>query len=147
MARKAKVSQEELYEIATYLSRPEIKTEIHAELPSTQKEKFEEEYLLATNGYPLPIRSDQEPYYVWTNGANKYGRELRIYFLRVAPEPPLIRTLYTDNDKWRNGFRINHSNLVMQLFECGFILGMNTNTDRIKEFMNRKFPVLENGNS
>jgi len=63
----------------------------------------------------------------------------------VAPEPPPIQGLYTDTDKWRAGYRINHSNLVMQLFECGFVLGMNnTNGRRIQQFMSQKFPVPPN---
>ena len=61
---------------------------------------------------------------------------------RVPPEPPPIQGLYTDNNKWREGYRINHSNLVMQLFECGFVLGSNAqHGTRITEFMRRQFPV------
>lgn len=144
MARKPMVGREELYEIATYLARPETRTEIHAEIPYDHRARFEQEYHDATEGYPLPQNGGREPYYVWPMGTDKRGRELRIYFMRMPPEPPPIERLYTDNDQWRDGFRINHSNLVMQLFECGFVLGMNNeNGDRIEEFMRMRFPVPE----
>ena len=146
MPRRPKVSDSDLYEIATYLMREEIETEIHAELPHGHREEFEAEYKDATKDYPLPRASKKVPYYVWPAGANKYGRELRIYFKRVPPEPTPIRNLYTDFGKWyaRKGcYRINHSNLVMQLFECGFVLGMNKdNQRRIKRFMRHRFPVI-----
>ena len=121
MARKPQVGPEHLYQIATYLARPETETEIHAELHPNVKSAFEDEYAAATKNYPLPNRADHEPYYVWPPDVNKFGLQLRIYFFRVPPEPVPIQRLYTDKNKWRGGYRINHSNLVMQLFECGFV--------------------------
>ena len=145
MAGHPRVGNDVLFEIATYLARPESMAEIHAELHPRQRAKFEAEYEDATNGYPLPERSDEHPYYVWRPDVNKYGRQLRIYFARVPPEPPPIQRLYTDYGKWyakSSLYRINHSNLVMQLCECGFVLGMNNNNGaRIEEFMRRRFPV------
>ena len=59
----------------------------------------------------------------------------------VRTSPP-IQGLYTDQGKWKDKYRINHSNLVMQLFECGFVLGDNSaNQERIEAFMRRRFPV------
>lgn len=144
MPRKRQLDDDALYEIATYLSRPEAKTEIHAELPVNQQQKFEVEYAEATDGYPLPPAGSQrqQPYYVWPAGTNKQGRQLRVYFVRQSPEPPPIQGLYTDQGKWKDKYRINHSNLVMQLFECGFVLGDNSaNQERIEAFMRRRFPV------
>ena len=145
MARRPALTEDQLYEVATYLVMPGARTEIHAELPAKHRTKFEAEYATATNGHPLPNNSDRYPYYVWPAGTNKQGRELRIYFARVPPEPPPIKRLYTDCGKWyarRGLYRINHSNLVMQLFECGFVLGTNTNNaNRINTFMQQRFPV------
>ena len=145
MRRRTELPDNMLFEVATYLSRPEAQTEIHAELPARHRDTFEEEYRNATNDYLLPNPTKKGPYYVWPKGTNKQGRELRIYFARVPPEPPSIRDLYTDFGKWyakRQSYRINHSNLVMQLFKCGFLLGSNTNNShRISEFMSRRFPV------
>ena len=140
---KNPLEEDKLYQVALYLSRPEVETEIHAEILHRNQEEFEKQYKIATENHPLPPTAG-EPYYIWPPGANKYGKELRIYFKRVPPEPSIIKTLYTDHSKWyakKDAYRINHSALVMQLFECGFILGKNSqNTERVKTFMNRKFP-------
>lgn len=145
MARYPPLVDDELYEVAIYLVRPETGAEIHAELHPNAQANFEAEYAAATDSYPLPLRSDEQPYYVWRPDVNKYGRQLRIYFARKDPEPPVIRRLYTDFGKWygkQNRYRINHSNLVMQLFKCGFVLGANQDPERINDFMRRRFPVL-----
>ena len=145
MDRKPLLGDDALYEIAAYLSRPEVQTEIHAELPVKQQQKFEAEYAEATDDYPLPPvdPQSQQPYYVWPAGTNKQGRQLRIYFVRRSPEPSPIQGLYTDRGKWKDKYRINHSNLVMQLFECGFVLGDNSaNQERIAQFMRRRFSVV-----
>ncbi len=143
MAKKA-LKEDELYQAAIYLSNPEADTEIHAEMLLKNQKDFEENYKRATEDYPLPDGTEA-PYYIWPPDANKYGRELRIYFKRVPPEPPIIKTLYTDHGKWyakRDKWRINHSALVMQLFECGFVLGENADkADRIQTFMKRRFPT------
>ena len=144
MARRPKLNDSELYEIATYLKRPEVDAEIHAELPNNQEQAFAEQYFQLT-GQHVPNMNNKSPYYVWRRGANKQGRELRIYFKRVAPEPPPIKRLYTDFGKWysrKECYRINHSSLVEQLFECGFLLGLNTkNGNRIESYMRKRFPV------
>lgn len=140
------LSDDQLFEVATYLAKPETNVEFHAELHPNVKLNFEADYHAATDGYPLPVptSSSRGPYYVWDPDVNKYGRQLRIYFERVPPEPPSIRQLYTDFGKWfarKNCYRINHSKLVMQLFECGFVLGSSQDEQRITQFMRRRFPV------
>ena len=145
MPGKPPLTDDDLYAVATYLAQPEVQAEFHAELPERHRAQFEAEYAEATKGHALPVEQQHGPYYVWPNDANKYGRELRIYFVRVAPEPPLVRELYTDHGKWygrADRYRINHSDLVMQLLNCGFVLGPNQDRqERIQEFMRRRFPV------
>ena len=91
--------------------------------------------------------TNQYPYYVWPEGTNKQGRQLRIYFKPVNPIPTQIESLITGSKQWhakKQNYRINHSNLVMQLFGCGFLLGLNgPNQDRINRFMKEKFSLLE----
>lgn len=146
MPGKPPLGEDALYTVATYLAQPDVRAELHAELPERHRAQFETEYAEATREHPLPTEQRGGSYYVWGDDTNKFGRELRIYFVRVAPEPPLIRGLYTDHGKWHgrsDRYRINHSDLVMQLFECGFVLGDNSaNQDRIDEFMRRRFPVV-----
>jgi len=147
MPGKPELPDDELYEVATYLMRPEVQTEIHAELHPNAVGQFQQRYLDSTQGVHPPAGADAEPYYVWPVGVNKYGKQLRIYFRNVPPVPPVMRRLYTDQGKWyarRESYRVNHSNLVFQLFECGFLLGNNAdNEERIQEFMANRFPPIQ----
>ena len=143
MKRHKAVSESDLFAIASYLARPEVDAEIHAEVPDKQRAAFEKEYLEKTGNNPLPT-SGKAPYYVWPPNANKYGKELRIYFNRVPPEPPCIRDLCADYGKWwkkADKWRINHADLVMRLLECGFLLG--DNSGRINRVMKERFPAPE----
>lgn len=148
MARKPQIPDDELFEVATYLQRPEVEAEIHAELPGRRRTEFEEEYARLTDSAPLPASEVRSSFYVWPEGTNKYGLELRIYFRDIPPTPPPISRLFTDHGKWyarQEKYRINHTNLVFQLLECGFLLGNNAdNTDRITQFMARRFPSIAN---
>lgn len=144
MAGYPKLGDDELYEVATYLAMPATRPEIHAEMHPNRQASFESEYAKATKQYPLPPVSNRQPYYIWRPDVNKYGWQLRIYFARTDPEPPIIRRLYTDFGKWygkQNRYRINHSQLVLQLFECGFVLGDTQDPRRIETFMRQRFPV------
>lgn len=147
MPGKTELPDDELYEVATYLMRPEVHTDIHAELHPNAVAGFRQQYTELTNGEALPNATDAEPFYVWPENVNKYGRQLRIYFRNVAPVPPVMRRLYTDQGKWyarRESYRVNHSNLVLQLFGCGFLLGDNSgNEDRITRFMENRFPPIQ----
>ena len=146
MPGKPELPDDELYEVATYLMRPEVRTEIHAELHPNVVADFRQQYRELTGGVALPTATNVEPFYVWPEGVNKYGRQLRIYFRNVAPVPPVMERLYTDQGKWyarRESYRVNHSKLVAQLFECGFLLGANAgNEERIARFMARRFPPM-----
>jgi len=140
---KQRLKDNELYQVALYLSNPKVETDIHAEMLDRNRREFEEQYKVATKDSPLPPVG-REPYYIWPPGTNKYGKELRIYFKDTHPKPTIIERLCTDYGKWyakSQSYRINHSALVMQLFECGFLLGKNAgNAERIRNFMNRRFP-------
>ena len=135
MPRKPPLNETDLFAIATYLARNEVQTE--------------QEYEEATCGHPIPVpsRDVAGPYFILSDDANKQGRELRIYFMPCAPEPPIVDTFTDRGRRWYargRQRRINHSNLVMQLCECGFVLGRNQNSQRIVEFMSRRFPVRLN---
>ncbi len=142
MPRKPKLNDSRLQEVASFLARPGVDAEIHAEVPVRFQTGFEAEYQEASSGFPLPLRTDEEPYYIWGANTNKQGRQLRIYYTQHEPVPVLIGDLTTDCGKRGSPdrCRINHSNLVMQLVECGFILGSNTgNEERIEKFMANRF--------
>ena len=143
---RPELNDDELYEVATYLRRPDVRTEIHAEMPPRRQAYFEGEYQARTAGYPLPAPDRQGPFYIWDAGVNKYGLELRVYFRSVPPVPPVIERLYTDYGKWyarRASYRINYNSLVFQLFDCGFVLGSNPiRGGRIDTFMRNRFPDI-----
>lgn len=144
MARRREVENNHLFLIATYLAKPAANTEIHAEIPLRYRDDFETNYARATGNFELPPDTNQHPYYVWPEETDKRGRQLRIYFTAVSPQPPLIPDLNPVYGQWfaqQYRYRINHTNLVMQLFKCGFVLGMNNNAERIACFMRQQFPT------
>ena len=134
--RKPALVDDDLRVVAGYLSRPEAKAVLQAELPKRMDERFREEYSVATQGSDL-----SEKDYFLVDDDRKQGRELRVYFNPVEPVPVLVKELVTDQGHWRtDSCRINHTSLVMQLLECGFLLGDNSgNQGRIKLFMGRRF--------
>lgn len=122
---------------------PAVQVDIHAEMAPSRRKDFVSEYQKRTKGYPLP-KGNGEPYYIWPSTVNKYGWQLRIYVNRASPEPPVIQSFFTDHGKWyarKQYYRINHSQLVLQLLECGFVLGDVQNHARIRKFMRKRFPV------
>ena len=119
MPRKSALNQQDLYIAATYFAQPAVQTEIHAEIPKRYQSQFEREYRTST-GLDLPNNINREPYYVWPEGTNKHGRELRIYFKPILPMPSQVEDLCSSS-KWfakKNSYRINHTNLVMQLLNA-----------------------------
>ena len=146
MVRQQRVGDNKLFLIANYLINSEACTEIHAEVPARYRTAFEEEYAEATSNFGLPSNDNRSPYYVLSEEKYKYGRELRIYFALFPPLPPLIRDFNPVCGQWHERpdlYRINHTNLVMQLFECGFVLGRDQDAERVANFMKQKFPVTQ----
>ncbi len=125
MPRHPKVNENDLSIIVSYLKNPKVETEIHAEIPHQLQGKFEREYFECTK-INVPNVTNKEPYYVLPKTSDKRGRELRIYFIPIEPIPLQINKQMSKSTWYgtKNKKRINHTNLVMQLFECGFILGL-----------------------
>ena len=143
MARKPILDQDDLFEVARYLANPDVKTEIHVEIRSTDRDKFELDYSRRTNSFELP-EPRRTPYYIWPLGTNKRGMEMRIYFRELPHAPEVVKKLVADSGKWKQDrARINYTSLVEQLFECGFVVGENTSPSqmtRIDSYMRKKFP-------
>lgn len=120
------MTQTEFDEVVVYLSDPNRQTLIEAELPFGSQERFENSYADLTENYPLPVNTAQAPYYVWDEGANKWGVELRLYFLSDQNLPPALASLCVNNN--RHGYeqydrRINNNDFIYELFSRGYILG------------------------
>lgn len=142
MPRKPKVSVDDLSVIATYFSDPRTDPEFHAEMKVQHCGRFEEEYLQATRGFSPPVPKSSAPYLILPATSNKQGIQLRVYFNEAPPVPSVVADLITDRGKWHgrpDDARINHSNLMFQLFECGFLLGQNHDRVRINRMIGERF--------
>ena len=114
--------------ICAYLENINRRVLIEVELANNSRNNFETKYNTLTNGQPLPNKNE-DPYYIWQDGANKWGIELRLYFISDENIPNQLENLCVNNN--RHGYekydkRINNNNLIYSLFEKGFALGTQT---------------------
>ncbi|MCJ7446119.1 MAG: hypothetical protein MUO72_00325 [Bacteroidales bacterium] len=94
------------------------------------KAQFDQRYLDST-GFTVPSNSERNPYYVWSLDAppnDKWGIELRLYFISDENIPAPLNTLATENS--RHGYekydkRINNNEFIWRLFQNGYKLGDN----------------------
>jgi len=120
------MTTEEFNNICAYLNHNNRRVLIEVELRNNLRSEFEAKYNLLTNGHSLPNNTNEAPYYVWPDGANKWGVELRLYFISDANIPNQLENLCVNNN--RPGYeeydkRINNNDLIYSLFERGFVLG------------------------
>ena len=141
MPKKPPVTDDELRVIANYLSDPRTAPDFHAELKVQHQERFVSQYLQSTEGEHPPVPNRSGPYVILDPNTNKQGIQLRVYFTEVPPVPLEVSNLITDRSKWHGRpdcARINHSELMHQLFACGFVLGQVQNSERIREMIRRR---------
>lgn len=135
----------QFYLIVGYLANPKRNTNIEVEMPDTRKASFITQYATLTNNFPLPLNSNKAPYYVWAPGANKYGLEIRAYFLSNQNMPPiLVSALEPRGFQNRPGYnawnrRISRIKNLFPLLEAGFVLGNNQNVKRIRGLVPPQF--------
>jgi hypothetical protein len=116
---------QELDQAFEYFNQPTMQVYIEAEIAHSSRLRFEEEYAGLTNNSPLPIQTDEKPYFVLDSTADKWGIELRIYFIDDNI-PNFLDAISTSNT--RPGYeaynrRINKNELINYLFSRGFRLG------------------------
>lgn len=123
------MTDQELQEIVQYFDsiRNQGRIWIEVEMPYASKTSFDSNYQRIT-GLSVPLESDVFPYYVWPIGTNKWGVELRVYFLSGDAMPMSLRGIITENS--RKGYehfncRINNNKIIWELFANGFHLGNN----------------------
>lgn len=134
------VNDENFYFILGYLANPIRRTLIEAEMHPNRQQSFVNDYSLLTENFSLPARTDRAPYYVWSEDANKWGLELRVYFLASNSLPEQFNDVETIAN--RPGYetynhRINSVDIINRLFENGFILA-DQDYSRINEFVHRR---------
>ena len=114
-----------LPQIIAYLRDPARRTFIEAELPESRRDAFAAEYLRRT-GQMVPRVADHSPYYVFPPGTNKWGLELRLYFVSNENIPADLEAQCVENS--RPGYdeydrRLNKNDIILELFSNGFVLG------------------------
>ncbi|MHB8336960.1 MAG: hypothetical protein ACYC6P_08370 [Ignavibacteriaceae bacterium] len=119
------MTQTEFDESVIYLSDPTRQTLIEVELPVNSQTRFENLYATLTNNFPLPVSTEQAPFYIWAAGANKWGVELRLYFVSDGNLPNSLNELCVNNN--RHGYeqydrRINNNDFIYDLFSRGYVL-------------------------
>lgn len=120
------MTEQELNIAFEYFSNPIRYTYIEAEIKNTSQRTFESNYARLTNNYPLPNETYDSPYYVLPPDADKWGIELRIYFVADDNIPEFLDDISTVGG--RPGYdlynrRINNKELIEYLFSRGFVLG------------------------
>lgn len=119
------MTQAEFDQAVIYLSDPNRQTLIEVELPLSSQVRFENIYANLTGKHLLPVNTAEAPYYVWGAGANKWGVELRLYFISDANLPVALAPLCVNNN--RHGYqqydkRINNNDFIYDLFSRGYVL-------------------------
>ena len=120
------MTRTQLNQAYAYLTNPLRRPFIEAEIANSSQRRFEDGYAVSTTGYPLPINTYEMPYFVLPANADKWGIELRLYFIADNLIPDFLHEISTGNN--RPGYeqynrRINNNELINYLFERGFILG------------------------
>jgi len=112
-----KMTEQEIEDAIKYFSL--IKEKVLIEVEVKNDEKFRENYK------KYPCSDINESFY---KIYNKWGEELRIYYIEDEKTPDFITKLSVSNT--RHGYegynkRLNNNELVYKLFEMGFCIGKN----------------------
>ena len=124
------MTTQEFQQCLTYLNARKKKVWIEAEMRHKDKVRFDTKYISYT-GLTVPANSSTLPYYVWSANAapqDKWGIELRIYFVSDINIPAPLQALAKNNSRYgyeQYDKRINNNSFIWQLFQNGYKLGQN----------------------
>ena len=113
-----------------YLNLRKNSVWIEVEMRYKDKVRFDTKYSNYT-GLTVPNNSTTLPYYVWSANAdpeNKWGIELRIYFVSDNNLPVPLQALAKNNSRYGYEMydkRINNNHFIWMLFQNGYRLGQN----------------------
>ncbi len=127
-----------------YLANPQRITRLDVELPERKRRSFEGRYENITGTIPIP---DNNNYYVWSDDKNKWGIEMRLYFIQNDNIPDPLRDLAVSSTYGRPEYiqynaRINNNDFIWRLIEHGVRLGNRQDLNRIRNTVPKEF--LEN---
>jgi hypothetical protein len=122
--------------IAGYLANPKRMTHIEVELPQDMLAKYKSDYEATTEGFAFPKSRKADPIYIIPKGGDKWGREMRIYYVANSDAIP-SELLEISTKSNRHGYefynhRVNNNDLIDQLIVFGFVLGSDQDLARIK---------------
>jgi len=124
------MTPQDFQQCLAYLNARKNSVWIEVEMRHKDKVRFDTKYTLLT-GLSVPSNSSILPYYVWSANAapdDKWGIELRIYFLSDNNLPLPLQALVKNNNRhWYEHYdkRINNNSFIWQLFQNGYKLGQN----------------------
>ena len=118
------------FESLGYLASDNRLTKLDVELPQSSQTTFETDYNSLTGINPKP---DNVNYYVLHSGADKWGIELRIYFISTGNLPsPLRQRVVKSRPGGIHNSRINDNKFIWDLIKCGFRLSDRQDINRIE---------------
>lgn len=116
-----------------YLASNERQTKLDAELHKRAQSRFESKYQAITGVTP---KSDDVNYYLLHKDADKWGVELRIYFISNSNMPLYLKGRVVDpRPGGRYDSRINDNKFIWKLIEYGFRLSDEQDTDLIASYI------------
>lgn len=123
------------FESLGYLASDNRFTKLDVELPQNKQTEFETKYKNLTGLIPKP---DSVNYYVLHSGADKWGIELRIYFISNGNLPSHLRDrVVKSRPGGIHNSRINDNEFIWELIKYGFRLSDIQNSGLIES----KVPV------
>lgn len=138
---------EDFFVVLGYLASPDRECKLDVELPSTKEKSFKDRYAELSGVTPSV---DHHNFYLWPEGSNKWGVELRIYFKADNMDniPTAIRSMVV-SARFPNpahNCRINRNKFIWELIKHGFLLGDTQNLERIQERVPQEYmPHFERG--
>ncbi len=132
------MNDSEFLEILGYLSSPKRNTKLDVETHPREQDAFERKYMELAGINPV---SDDRNYYVLNQNADKWGKEMRIYFNGIRNNlPRKLRDLVVSS-RPNSGyeFRVNNNDFVWRLIEHGFLLGDGQDEMRVRKGVPMKY--------
>ena len=126
----------EFFEVLGYLAAPGRRCKLDVEVPITNAQSFKDKYAGLSGTEPMV---DDHNFFLWPEGANKWGVELRIYFVANKVNIPsailgmVVSPRFRPQSGTAHNCRINNNKFIWTLIEYGFILGDSQNAQRIRD--------------
>ncbi len=131
------MNENELFESMGYLANPVRQTRLDAEMLEKDRARFEDQYYQLTG---IRLTPNENSCYRLHDNADKWGIELRIYFVTADNVPESLREMIVSSISGsKYNARINRNEFFWNLVNFGFLLGDMQDETRIRERVPKKF--------